>query len=230
MSRDNVQIIERIKWLMQNSRRNQAQFGKLLGVDASNLSKILAGRLNLSEGFINRVVVNCGVDKEWLTEGNGVPYPRNASQPVRISHGETAMTAPARPQGAPVYNIDVTAGCMPLSRMFTDERIIGYLNLPDVNPEYPVVRVTGDSMYPKMKDGAFISIRPISLRSPISWGQVYVVILEDYRFVKFIRRHPDSRYVILHSANPEYDDMEIERDSILGLYLVEAVFDYDIIS
>ena len=51
--------------------------------------------------------------------------------------------------------------------MFTDERILGYLDLPNVDPSYPIVKVTGDSMSPKIENGSFISIRHVSSDSPI---------------------------------------------------------------
>lgn len=215
-------VVARIKYLIDSSRHTQASFANLVGVDPANLSRILSRKMKAGESFLNRLVVNLGVSKEWLSTGYGIPYPREASS------GTPAHQNP-RPAGAPVYNIDVTAGCIPLSRMFTDERIIGWLNLPNLDPQYPVVQVTGDSMIPRIQPGSFISIRPVSISSPLAWGQIYVVVLEDYRLVKFVRRHPDSDKVILHSANAEYDDMEIDRKDIQGLYLVEAIMSCDVV-
>lgn len=217
--------VDRIKYLIKITRRTQAQFAELIGVDPSHVSKVLSGRLPAGESFLNRMVVNLGVSKRWLVDGSDVPFPRGAESGT---HNRDTKTEKHR--GAPVYNIDVTAGCMELSRMFTDERILGYLDLPNIDPAYPIVKVTGDSMSPKIENGSFISIRRVSNDSPICWGQIYVVMLEDYRLVKYVRRHSDPAMVTLHSANPDYDDMEIRRDQILGLYLVETVVNYDTIS
>ena len=41
--------------------------------------------------------------------------------------------------------------------------------------------------------------------------------------VKVIRRHTDPGKIILHSVNPEYDDMEVDRAKVLKLYLVMKV-------
>ena len=61
----------------------------------------------------------------------------------------------------------------------------------------------------------------------IAWGLTYVVELEDYRLVKVIRKcKEDSTKIILHSLNPDYDDMEINRSAVLRLYLVESVVNY----
>lgn len=211
---------DRLRYLMKLSRTNQAGFARQAGTDPAYLSRVLSGKQEPGQSFVNRLVVNLGVSKEWLTTGRDVPYPR-VSAPCGPEPGGAVV------KGAPVYDIDVTAGCVPLSRMFTQERIVGYCDLPGVDPQYPLVRVAGDSMSPRINSGNYISIRAVSLQSPISWGQIYVVILEDYRLVKFVRRNSDPDLVTLHSANPDYDDMEVRRDQIVALYLVEAIMSYD---
>jgi len=210
-------VLDRIRYLIKFTRNTQASFGKLIGVDAATVSRILSGRMAPSESFLNRIVVNMNVSKAWLTDGSDVPFPRS-TEPKQVS------------AGAPVYNIDVTAGTMPLSRMFTDERIIGRMSLPGLNPELPIVRVSGDSMTPRLNPGCYISIRPISLDAPISWGQIYVVVLPDFRLVKYVRRHPDPEMVKLVSANPAYDDIDVRRSDIEGLYLVENVINHDFLA
>lgn len=217
MPAPSADVLTRIRYLIRLTRHTQASFGKAIGVDAATVSRVLGGRMAPSDSFINRIVVNLGVSKKWLTEGSDVPFPKVSSQPVEAS-------------GAPVYNIDVTAGTTPLSRMFTDERIIGRMSLPGLNPELPIVRVSGDSMTPRLNPGCYISIRPISLDAPLSWGQIYVVVLPDFRLVKYVRRNPDPELVTLHSANPEYDDIEVRRSDIEGLYLVENVINHDFLA
>ncbi|MCH5221236.1 MAG: LexA family transcriptional regulator [Muribaculaceae bacterium] len=212
-------VLARIRYLIRLTRHNQASFGKAIGVDAASVSRVLSGRTAPSESFLNRIVVNLGVSKKWLREGSDVPFPR-------VSAKESTKEL----QGAPVYNIDVTAGTMPLSRMFTEERIIGRMSLPGLNPELPIVRVSGDSMIPKLTPGCYISIRPMSLDAPLSWGQIYVVVLPDFRLVKYVRRHANPDYVILHSANPDYDDIEVCRSDIEGLYIVENIINHDFVA
>ena len=81
-------------------------------------------------------------------------------------------------------------------------------------------------MSPTICDGGYVAIRPINDMRNIFWGQIYVVGLEEYRMVKFVRKHPDNSMVILHSANPAYDDMEVLRSDIKSLYLVENILNY----
>lgn len=225
-------IAERLRYLVDLTRKTQVEFGKLINVDPSNMSKILSGNYPITDAMVNRVVVNLGVSKDWLTNGTDVPYPKSATAgaplvpevdtgPVAV-HDRNAV-------GAPVYDIDATAGCVPLSRMFTDEHIIGRLDLPGLDRTQPIVRVSGDSMEPKIRDGGYIAIRHLSRDGFIYWGKVYLVITEDYRMVKIVRKHTNPGMVILHSINPEYDDMEIERNQIQALFLVNGVFNYEIL-
>ena len=215
----------RLKYLLELSRRNQAGFARLLGVEPSTLSRVLTGRQPITDSFINKVVVNVGVSKEWLANGEGVPFPKNESEgPANIA--ETSVEIAAAPKGAAVYDIDVTAGCMPLARSFTTDRIIGYLDLPYLNPEFPVVRVSGDSMSPRIPHGSLISIRQVGLNT-IMWGAIYLVELEDYRLIKYVRRHPSNPdIIILHSENPEFEDMEVAKNHIIKLFLVESVINF----
>lgn len=222
MPEADAKVTDRIRYLMRYMRKTQAQFGALIDVDPANMSKIMSGKLRITDRIINRIVVNLGVDKGWLTEGAGAPF----GEPVAIITPDDNR----KPKGAPVYDIDVVAGTRELSRMFTDERIIGYLDLPDINPDYPVVRASGDSMSPKIANGAFVQIRPVSDMSPIFWGNIYVVVLDDYRLIKVVRRHPDRDKVLLHSINPDYDDMEVERLDIRKLYIVERVLSFDVLA
>ncbi|MDE6134698.1 MAG: helix-turn-helix domain-containing protein [Muribaculaceae bacterium] len=210
--------LERLHYLIKLSRLNQAQFAKRLQMDPGALSRILSGKTAISRRFIDRLVLDLGISREWIMSGNDVPYPKEMVEKKRHS------------PGAPVYDIDVAAGTTPLSRMFTEEHIIGRVNLPGIDPELPIVRVSGNSMQPRLNPGSLISIRPMDLDSTIRWGQIYVVVLPDFRVVKSLRKGPTPETVILHSANPDYEDIEIERKDIEALFLVENVICYDFLA
>ncbi len=201
---------------------SRSEIARRIGMDPSNLSKHLTGKLPVSRSLINRFVVEMGVSKQWLLHGEGLPF----EKPVEAIEAPLVKAVDGH-RGVPVYDIDVTAGCSPLERMLTSDRITGYVDLPRLNPESMIVRVSGDSMEPKIINGGFIAIRPIKSIDTIFWGQIYVIVMEEYRMVKFLRRHPnDDSLVILHSENPAYDDMDVRRSDIQALFLVESILNY----
>ncbi len=217
-------VIDRIRYIMASKRLSQAGLARLLGVDSAYMSKVLSGRLPVTEGFINKIVIDMGVSKEWLKSGTDIPY----SKPSHTTRIDAQVTPKAACKtGIAVYDIDVTAGSAELSRMLTVDRIMGYVDMPQINPECLIVRVSGDSMKPAIPNGSFIAIRPVSATGIVFWGQIYVVVTENYRMVKYLRRHPNPDYVVLHSDNPDYDDIEMPRSDIQGLYIVETVINYE---
>lgn len=221
--------LDRLRYLVDLSHKSQAKFATMINLDPSSMSRLLSGKMPITEQFINRVVVNLGVSKEWFAHGRGVPFEKGEGL-REIGDGGILMIRP-EPKGAPVYDVDATAGAVPISNMFTRENILGYIDLPQVNSKNPIVRVSGDSMSPRIPHGSFVSIRPINDMSVIVWGSTYLVQLEDYRLIKMVKPCPGkSDMVILHSVNPNYDDLEVKRDSIEKLFLVEAVLNYDIIA
>ena len=214
----NAEIIARIKYLMKEMGLKQVQFAERIGVDTSNLSKYLNAHMPLSESFLNRMVVNLGVSKEWLMEGTDLPFGKAV---VRVD-GDNAQAGSAG--ATPVYDVDVTAGVASgRNELFASENIVGWVNLPNMSPDCRIVRVSGDSMAPVIMDGDFVAVREVSNPSQIYWGQIYVVQLDDFRLVKYIRRHTDPNMVVLRSENPNYDDMDVRRSDIHEMLLVQHV-------
>lgn len=222
-----VSVIDRIKYLVKLSHLPQGKFAQRIGMDAANFSKVMTGALKLSDSFVNRIVVELGVSKTWLLNGEGIPFDKNPNGTPEAIIAEM-WPDELQPKGTPVYDIDVTAGYSELSRMFTRENIIGFMDFPKLDPRSVMVKVSGDSMIPVIGDGAFVAIHQVDPTGIICWGQIYVVVLEDYRVVKYLRKNSDPSKVTLQSANKDYDDMEVKRSDIKGLYVVDAIINYKI--
>lgn len=202
-------ILERLHHYRQSRGCTQANLARQLGINPGNLSRILNGSVPLSEGFVNKVVVELGVSKRWLLDGQG-----------------PMMVESALPQGAPVYDIAITAGPCEQSWEFTHENIVGYVDLPGMPRDVVVLPVSGDSMTPVIRNGAMVAIRRVPVEPPFLWGQMYVVVLDNYRVVKYLRRNRQrDGWAILHSANPDYDDIDINLRDVKALFLVQAVLD-----
>ncbi len=220
-------IIGRVRYLMELRRLSQRQLALLLRIDTSNLSKVLNGKLPFSEGLVNRIVADLGVSKSWLRDGDGLPFDKTLI--AKEIHSDVVMPQLPAPQGIPVYDLDVTAGCRSLDELFGEIRPIGAIDIPGIPQNSNIVKVRGDSMSPRIINGGYVAIRPIRDMRNIYWGQIYVVELPEFRVVKYLRRHSDPGMVILHSDNPAYDDMDVLRSDIRSLHVVEAILNYEII-
>lgn len=218
-------MISRIRELIQEMEISQNEFADRIGTDRSNFSKHMNGKLAISDSLLNKIVVNLGISKEWLKSGEGEKYPMPIHN-ARISLPTNAIHTDVL-KGAKVYDIDVTAGPVGRSLIFSTENLIGSIDVPFINKESSIVRVSGDSMQPVICNGDMVAIRKVKNLDLIFWGQIYVILLEDYRMVKYIRKHNDRNMVILRSANPEYDDIEIQKSEIRDLFIVENIIRFD---
>lgn len=221
------QGVARIKWLMNNLGLSQTAFAERIGIDASNFSKHLKGKLPISDNLLNKIVVAVGASKKWLLTGEGEMWNTTGNTENGISTITVDAIHPNTTAGAKIYDIDVTAGDIARERMFANEHIIGSINIPTVHPDCCIVRVSGDSMSPVIGNGDLIAIREIHNKNLIFWGHIYVIVLDDYRMVKYIRRHPDPSQVILRSENQQYDDIEVAKSDIRDLFLVENIIRID---
>jgi SOS-response transcriptional repressor LexA len=127
-------------------------------------------------------------------------------------------------QGTPVYDIDATCGDLSRPIVFTDEHIIGHVNLPNVSSNAVIIRANGDSMEPHINDGDWIAVREVFNFNELYYGQVYLVITEELRLLKYLRKDEDEQnYILLRSENDRYDDIRLAKSSIRSLFVVENV-------
>lgn len=219
-------VVLRIRELIKEMGVSQNEFATRIGTDCSNFSKQINGKLAISSVLTNKIIVELGVSKEWLLEGKGLKYNRTVVGSKAVVLPKTVI-ATDNDKGAKVYDIDVTAGSSGRSLIFSSEQVIGSIDVPFINPENHIVKVSGDSMTPVINNGDMLAIREIKNLNLIFWGQIYVVLLDDYRMVKYVRKHTNPDYVILRSANPDYDDIEILREDIRSLFVVENIIRFD---
>lgn len=220
-------IALRIRELIKEMGISQNEFADRINTDRSNFSKQINGKLPVGRVLTNKIVVELGVSKSWLIEGKGEKYILRtipSSNAVVLSSDDLHNCVD---EGTKVYDIDVTAGPNGRALIFSSEQVIGTINVPFINHNSYIVKVSGDSMVPVINNGDMLAIREVRNPRLIFWGQIYVILLDDYRMVKYIRKHINPEMVILRSANPQYDDIEIPRSEIKSLFVVENVIRFD---
>lgn len=128
-------------------------------------------------------------------------------------------------KGALIYDIDGTCGTDGRAIEFTDEKIIGSIDAPEINPNSQIIFAYGDSMQPLILNGDRIVIRKIESWDYFNYGQVYLIITKDYRMIKRVRKYAtdEDNYIILRSENPEYEDIKLPKSEIVYLYYVENI-------
>jgi hypothetical protein len=124
----------------------------------------------------------------------------------------------------PYFDLDVTAGNVQLFQN-NDQIVADYYTVPkEIQDVDFCFKVRGDSMYDKILPGAIVFVKQIVDISVIEYGQVFIVITEEQRMVKYVRRHPTrpDDMVLLRSHNNHYDDIDLLKEKIINLLLVKG--------
>lgn len=130
-------------------------------------------------------------------------------------------------QQIPLYDIEATAGLVPLFTDSTYNVPLDYITIPNLPKCDGAIYVTGDSMYPLLKSGDIVLYKTINdFRNEIFWGEMYLLSVEmsgeEFVLVKYIQKSDDPNFVKLVSQNKHHQDKEVEISKIRALALVKA--------
>lgn len=218
------QINERIKVVRNELKLTQEMLASKLGIGKSALSMIETGKAALSERNKNILVQELNINVDWLETGEGDMFiGRGGSLSfLREGGGERSLSL----QSVPLYNLEGTAGLVPL---FLDKSIvtpIDYIHIPNLPRCDGAIYIVGDSMYPLLKSGDIVLYKQVSGIDDVFWGDMYLLSIdmdgEEFVTVKYIQKSDQDGFVRLVSQNPHHADKEVPISRIRALAFVKA--------
>ena len=207
-------INSRLRSIRKELSLTQENLARVLGIGKSALSMIETGKASLSGRNKDILVQELYVNPDWLETGEGPMFLE--VRPAAVFAGRSDRTLPS--QSVPLYNIEGTAGLVPL---FLDKRSLApvdYIHIPNLPRCDGAIYVVGGSMYPLLKSGGIVN--------DIFWGDMYLLSIdidgEEYVTVKYIQKSEKPGCVKLVSQNPHHADKDIEIGRIRALAFVKA--------
>ena len=219
-----TELSQRFLRLLQEMNITGYQLKKdgVIGNEAT-LTKIKQGIQQPSRKTLDKFCEKYEFDKVWLLTGEGV---LKSMEPDGIHSAISSSDIKDDDySGTLVYDLDATCGTDNRDIFSTEDNVIGSVNLPGVNKQSHIIRANGDSMEPEIYDGNMVAVREIKSWDDIFYGQIYLVILDEYRMIKRIRRYEqdEDNYIILRSENAKYDDIKLHKSKIRKLFVVENI-------
>ena len=199
-------LIDRLFKFMEHKGLSQNQFEITCGLPHSDIRSRKQGP---TASYVAKIITKFPeLNLNWLVSGKGQ---------MLVGRQETKTT-----KQIPLLPFSAVAGWM------TDN------NHPDYSFETMIVsdfsargadcaiRVEGDSMYPRYKNGDILAIRILHDPSFFQWGRSYVLSTSQGCVVKKLFPDPtDDNNIICHSENHEhYPDYKIMKSDILGVAIV----------
>jgi phage repressor protein C with HTH and peptisase S24 domain len=211
-------ILNRLDKFMAANGLKDRHLEQRCGISNGLLNNLRKKGGELGQKSIERILKTYPeINTDWFIRGEGEMLLTSSSPPVKA-------VVEVVEHGTPVYDVDATCGDVSRPIVFTDEHVIGHVNLPNASPTAVIIRANGDSMEPHIHDGDWIAVREVANLNVLYYGQVYLVITNEYRLLKYLRRDEDEQhYVLLRSANENYDDIRLPKADIRHLFIVENI-------
>ena len=235
-SKNREAIVERLDLARRNRRFSYEKVGKLFGITQAGANNAFK-RKSLNENKVNLLVNALGVNEEWLLSGNGemfltevqVDDKKRKTFPLSDNYQviEEMNTVHDNKhqydvKGVPFFDVEFKAGFDLLmeNAKTTPEYII-------YDPIYKgcdaVVPAFGGSMMPVIYSGDKIGIKQTSIDN-LLYGEIYAIITEDWRTIKYVRKSTDDSKIRLIPENlTDYDKQDIEKSKVLNIFLIKAI-------
>lgn len=216
---------ERIRLIRNALNLTQEQLGEILGVKKSTMSMIETGKAALSNRNKQILIQKLNINPDWLENGEGEMLIEVVSEYTPLNHCRTDRNMAV--QRIPLYNIEGTAGLVPLFLDHRSLKPVDYIQIPNLPRCDGAIYITGDSMYPLLKSGDIVLYKQVSdILNNIFWGEMYLISIdidgEEYITVKYIQKSEMPDHVKLVSQNQHHADKDIHIGRIKALAFVKA--------
>lgn len=155
---------------------------------------------DLGEGILLKIIDNClDINPNWLLTGEGEMI-------------KTVNSVKTNKKGVPLIPIEALAGQASGSLVIEEHDIEQRYIVPEFSKADFLIRVKGNSMYPKYSAGDVLACIKITKGMFIQWNKAYVIDSTQGIMVKRILKGSEQHKWILRSDNKEYQDIDVDVD------------------
>lgn len=202
-----MDTINKIMLLLNSLQRTQQDLTNFLGLEKSTFSAWKSGKSKSYKKYIDKIAEYLNVSTDYLLNDLS-----------SITSNISEVIPDSKIYQIPVYE-SVSAGF----GAYASDCVIDIIPIVIDNPhdaaDTIAIRVSGDSMYPKIEDGDIIVVRK---QDSVDSGDVAVMLLDGYEgLVKKVIY--DETWIELHSFNPMYPVRRFDDEEVLRLRVVGKV-------
>lgn len=126
----------------------------------------------------------------------------------------------------PLVPLDAIAG--PGQPVFDDQEIEVYYNVKEFEGSDFLIRISGDSMFPRFCGGDIVACRFVKERLFFQWGRVYVIYTKSQGImIKRVLPSEDKNCIKCVSDNERYSPFDVPTSDIVSLALVNGKISYE---
>jgi len=181
------------------------------------IRKAITNNTDIQSKWIVKIIDNFPtLNIEWLLTGKGNML-RGETGPIAA-----AKEASIRGKGIPLIPITAFAGFG--SQAFHDLQIEHYYEVPEFKQADFLMRIKGNSMYPKYSSGDIVACAIIEETLFFQWNKIYAIYTKSQGvLVKRVKPSKIKDHILLVSDNTQYDPFDVPVTDIAKIALIIGV-------
>lgn len=210
-------INERIRKVLKHYDVSENSLASTMGISQTTVNSALKSDKN---NVSSKIIVGiCKAFPElnvnWLLTGEGQMTRVNESTAIMESHPQKKSDV----YTVPVVPTEAMAGTLGAVSESVDLAHCRRIPCPVPDADF-AIPVTGNSMEPEIPSGSMLYIKRLNERAFIPWGHTIVIDTANGVVVKKVFPSKSEEHITAISVNKDYPPLEIEKDSIYGMYRV----------
>lgn len=222
-------VSERLGQYLEKKGISFYAFENAISAGRGSISKAVKEGKSIGSSMLENILsIYTDLNPTWLLTGQGNMLKEETFLEDKSIQAFSLKTDNAMHyQQIPLYDIEATAGLIPLFSESSNNVPLDYITIPNLPKCDGAIYVTGDSMYPLLKSGDIVLYKEIrDIQNEIFWGEMYLLSVEmsgeEFVMVKYIQKAENTQFVKLVSQNKHHQDKEVEIAKIRALALVKA--------
>lgn len=189
---------EKVTIISETLKLNQRQLAAKTEVSPAYINDIIKGKNSNPSAKFVAALAKIGVSTKWLLKDEGDILDSSRNNSISI----------------PLLDAEVSAGFGVMNDYLGQPPIVGELDIPkEIALRYPEktflgLRVSGDSMEPKLHNGDYV----VAVNGMVQGEGIYIVCIDNLWCIKRVIFLPEKNQLILRSDNPNYEDRVFNLD------------------
>ena len=224
---NDISTIDRLKKIRANAALTQIEFAESVNMKREAYASVEIGKANMTQTLLGELARVYNININWLLTGRGEMIVENINKFKSSINNEVTALAPIGVGDVNVIELSQPALASFFVNMEEDMRIArqAYMpGLPERDAPYYAMEVSGDSMYPHLRQGDWLYAERLECAPPpIKPQTLYAVAIGGNMLAKWLRIHPETDTIELISANPLYPSMHEPLSEVRAILRVVAV-------
>lgn len=207
-----MKTVDRIYKYIEYKRINASKLEKTIGLSNGYLGKQLKRNADIGESILNKILENCPeINPQWLMTGVG-----------QMLRADSTVIATIPGKGIPLIPTDAFAGYG--TPTFDDLKIEEYYYVREFKQADFLIRIKGNSMYPKYSSGDIVACKLVKERLFFQWNKIYAIHTDSQGvMVKRVQQSAKNESITLVSDNEKYKPFDVPLSDVLAVALVIGV-------